>query len=147
MPLDEPQMPKSDDLRQRRRTLRERKPGTRNRDAAEALGVSESELIASNVGDKTIRLQPDWAGLFARLPKLGKVMALTRNETVVHERRGTYAQASFNAHVGLVLGPDIDLRIFLNSWRFIFAVEEESRRGTLRSLQVFDRSGTAVHKI
>src|SRR3954470_3411359 len=147
MPLDEPQSPQSDDLRQRWRALRESKPGTRNRDAAEALGVSEAELIASNLGEKTIRLQPDWPGLFTRLPKLGKVMALTRNETVVHERRGTYAEASFNDHVGLVLGPDIDLRIFLKSWRFIFAVEEESRRGTSRSLQIFDRSGTAVHKI
>ncbi len=147
MPLDEPTIPKPDDLRQRWLALRESKPGIRNRDAAEALAVSEAELIASGLGDKTIRLQPDWPGLFARLPKLGKVMALTRNETVVHERRGTYAEASFNDHVGLVLGPDIDLRIFLKSWRFIFAVEEESRRGTLRSLQVFDRSGTAVHKI
>jgi putative hemin transport protein len=81
------------------------------------------------------------------LPKLGKVMALTRNETVVHERRGTYSEASFNDHVGLVLGPDIDLRIFLKSWRFIFAIEEEGRRGLMKSLQIFDRHGTAVHKI
>lgn len=147
MPLDEPQIPQSGDLRQRWRDLRQAKPGIRNRDAAEALAVSEAELIASGLGEKTIRLQPDWLGLFARLPKLGKVMALTRNETVVHERRGTYSEASFNDHVGLVLGPDIDLRIFLKSWRFLFAVEEESRRGTLRSLQVFDKSGTAVHKI
>jgi putative hemin transport protein len=147
MPLDEPLSPKPDDLRQRWLTLRREKPGIRNRDAAEALGVSEAALIASALGEKTIRLQPDWQGLFARLPTLGKVMALTRNETVVHERRGQYAPASFNDHVGLVLGEDIDLRIFLKSWRFIFAVEEESRRGVLRSLQVFDRTGTALHKI
>jgi putative hemin transport protein len=147
MPLDEPQIPKPDDLRQRWLALRASKPGIRNRDAAETLGVSEAELIAAGLGEKTIRLQSDWPGLFARLPKLGKVMALTRNETVVHERRGTYSEASFNDHVGLVLGPDIDLRIFLKSWRFIFAVEEESRRGPLRSLQMFDRTGTAVHKI
>jgi putative hemin transport protein len=147
MPLDEPAAPKSDDLLQRWLTLRESRPGIRNRDAAEALGVSEAALIAAALGEKTIRLQPDWHGLFARLPKLKKVMALTRNETVVHERRGVYGEASFNDHVGLVLGDDIDLRIFLKSWRFIFAVEEESRRGTLRSLQIFDRHGTAVHKI
>src|SRR6185369_13226078 len=145
MPLDEPTLPKPDDLRQRLLALRASKPGTRNRDAAETLGVSEAELIASGLSEKTIRLQPDWPGLFARLPKLGKVMALTRNETTVHERRGTYAEASFNGHVGLVLGPDIDLRIFLKSWRFMFAVEEESRRGPLKSLQIFDRNGTAVH--
>jgi putative hemin transport protein len=147
MPLDEPQISTPDDLRQRWLDLRQAKPGIRNRDAAMALGVSEAELIASGLGEKTIRLQPDWLGLFARLPKLGKVMALTRNETAVHERRGTYAEASFNDHVGLVLGPDIDLRIFLKSWRCMFAVEEESRRGTLRSLQIFDRNGMAVHKI
>jgi putative hemin transport protein len=147
MPLDEPILPKPDDLRQRLLALRADKPGIRNRDAAEALGVSEAELIASGLGETTIRLQPDWHGLFQRLPKLGKVMALTRNETTVHERRGTYAAASFNDHVGLVLGPDIDLRIFLKSWRFMFAVEEESRRGPLKSLQIFDRNGTAVHKI
>lgn len=147
MPLDEPAAPKPDDLRQRWLALRESKPGIRNRDAAEALGVSEAALIASALGEKTIRLQPDWSGLFERLPKLGKVMALTRNETVVHERRGVYGEASFNDHVGLVLGDDIDLRIFLKSWRFMFAVEEEGRRGTLRSLQIFDRIGTAVHKI
>jgi putative hemin transport protein len=147
MPLDEPTLPKPDDLRQRLLALRAGKPGIRNRDAAETLGVSEAELIASGLGEKTIRLQPDWPGLFARLPRLGKVMALTRNETTVHERRGTYAAASFNDHVGLVLGPDIDLRIFLKSWRFMFAVEEESRRGPLQSLQIFDRNGVAVHKI
>jgi putative hemin transport protein len=147
MPLDEPTLPKSDDLLQRWMALRQAKPGIRNRDAAEALGVSEAELIASGLGEKTIRLQPDWHGLFARLPKLKKVMALTRNETVVHERRGVYGEASFNDHVGLVLGDDIDLRIFLKHWRFMFAVEEESRRGALKSLQIFDQSGTAVHKI
>ncbi len=146
MPLDEPQRPQTE-LRKLWLDLRQTKPGIRNRDAAETLAVSEAELIASSLGEKTVRLEPDWHGLFARLPKLGKVMALTRNETVVHERRGTYSEASFNDHVGLVLGADIDLRIFLKSWRFLFAVEEESRRGILKSLQVFDRNGTAVHKI
>jgi putative hemin transport protein len=147
MPLDEPVTPHCSDLRQRLAGLRAGKPGIRNRDAAEILGVTEAELIAAGLGEKTIRLQPDWPGLFARLPKLGRVMALTRNETTVHERRGTYSQARFDNHVGLVLGPEIDLRIFLKSWRFMFAVEEESRRGILRSLQIFDRRGTAIHKI
>jgi putative hemin transport protein len=147
MPLDEPVSPQSADLLLRWQALRKSTPAIRNRDAAEALGVSEAQLIASGLGEKTIRLQPDWHGLFARLPALGRVMALTRNENVVHERRGAYGEASFHDHVGLVLGEDIDLRIFLKTWRFIFAVEEEGRRGTMRSLQIFDRTGTAVHKI
>jgi len=127
--------------------LRERKPQLRNRDAAEELGVSEAELIACRNDAGNFRLQADWPALFAALPKLGRVMALTRNENAVHERHGTYEPASFNGMVGLVLGPDIDLRIFLKSWKFGFAVGEPSRRGLLRSLQVFDQSGVAVHKI
>ena len=127
--------------------LRESKPGIRARDAAETLGVSEAELVASRVGETTVRLRPDWKALFERLPSLGRVMALTRNENCVHERRGVYSAASFEGHVGLVLGADIDLRIFLSHWTFGFAVEEETKRGLMRSLQVFDASGTAVHKI
>ncbi len=127
--------------------LRDSKPGIRARDAAETLGVSEAELVASRIGETTIRLRPDWKALFEQLPSLGRVMALTRNENCVHERRGVYSAASFEGHVGLVLGADIDLRIFLAHWTFGFAVEEETKRGLMRSLQVFDSSGTAVHKI
>jgi len=134
-------------LAQRWAMLRQTTPQLRNRDAAEELGVSEAELIASRIGEGVLRLRPDWPKLFAELPKLGRVMALTRNENVVHERHGVYAGATFQNHVGLVLGPDIDLRIFLKAWSFGFAVEEQSRRGLLQSLQVFDRQGVAVHKI
>jgi putative hemin transport protein len=135
------------DLAARWNALRESKPGIRARDVAETLGVSEAELVASRTGDNTVRLRPDWKALFERLPALGRVMALTRNENCVHERRGAYSPASFEGHVGLVLGADIDLRIFLSHWSFGFAVEEETKRGLMRSLQVFDAAGTAVHKI
>jgi len=134
------------DLATRWNALKDNKPGIRARDAAEALGVSEAELVASR-SDIAQRLRPDWKALFEGLPSLGKVMALTRNENCVHERRGVYSAASFEGHVGLVLGADIDLRIFLAHWAFGFAVEEETKRGVMRSLQVFDASGTAVHKI
>jgi len=135
------------DLAARWAALREAKPQLRNRDAAAELGVSEAELIASRDDAGIFHLRPDWLALFEALPRLGRVMALTRNENVVHERHGTYEPASFNGMVGLVLGPDIDLRIFLKAWKFGFAVEEQSRRGLLHSLQIFDRSGVAVHKI
>src|ERR1700744_5364361 len=88
-------------------SLRRAKPNLRNRDAAAELGVSEAELIASRQDAGNFRLRPDWRALFTQLPKLGRVMALTRNENVVHERHGTYGEASFQHHVGLVLGPDI----------------------------------------
>jgi putative hemin transport protein len=46
-----------------------------------------------------------------------------------------------------VLGPDIDLRIFLRHWRYGFAVAKATKDGVRNSLQFFDETGTAVHKI
>lgn len=46
-------------------------------------------------------------------------------------------------HVGLIVTPDIDLRLFMNDWQFGFAVNENERL----SLQFFDQHGDAVHKI
>jgi putative hemin transport protein len=47
--------------------------------------------------------------------KLGKVMALTRNEACVHEKKGVYHHSSVNGQTGLVLAGDIDLRIFIST--------------------------------
>jgi len=73
-------------------------------------------------------------------------MALTRNESVVHERKGVYENFSAEGHVGLVLGPDIDLRLFLGQWKLGYAVtpSDPKRRP---SLQFFDAAGDAVHKV
>jgi len=121
--------------------------GVRARDAARSLGVSEAELVASECGEATIRLECDFRELVMQLPRLGRVMALTRNESCVHERVGRFQNVSFDGPVGLVLGPDIDLRIFSSGWRLGYAVEEPSPQGTKRSLQFFDAQGTAIHKI
>jgi putative hemin transport protein len=85
----------------------------------------------------------DFRELLKQVPALGRVMALTRNDSVVHERKGVYRNVSFSGHVGLVLGEDIDLRLFVNQWQFGFAVSENGRR----SLQFFAANGEAVHKI
>ena len=75
-------------------------------------------------------------------------MALTRNEHCVHERKGLYREIGFFGFMGNVVGPDIDLRFFLNHWHFGFAVSEpEKDGGAKRSLQFFDRDGSAVHKV
>jgi putative hemin transport protein len=74
-------------------------------------------------------------------------MALTRNDHAVHERKGHYRNVSARGQMGLVLDEELDLRIFLGHWHIGFAVEEETRDGIRRSLQIFDCDGTAVHKI
>jgi putative hemin transport protein len=135
------------------RLRREKK--ARHRDIAEELGIAEGELIAAHAGlslaDGALlgaeRLQADWPAIIAALEPLGEVMALTRNASCVHEKTGVYRKASHNNHVGLVLGGDIDLRVFYRQWAHGFAVREMGEKEVQRSLQFFDAAGHAVHKI
>jgi len=129
--------------------LRSEQPRLRARDAAERLAVSEAELVASRLGIDTLRLQPDWAQLLPALGDLGYVMALTRNEHCVHERKGYYREVTVTAsgQMGLVVSADIDLRLFLGGWSSVFAIEEQTGKGVQRSIQMFDRQGVAVHKV
>lgn len=127
--------------------LKAERPTLRMRDAAQALGVSEGALVAAGAAGAALRLDGKWRDLIPTLPELGTVMVLTRNESCVHEKVGRFEDVSVGPAHGLVLGPDIDLRIFHNKWRYGWTVESETPRGTLRSLQFFDAHGTAVHKI
>lgn len=129
--------------------LRGEQPGLRARDAAARLGVSEAELTASRLGTDTVRLRPEWATLLPALGELGQIMALTRNEHCVHERKGVYRDVTVmgSGQMGMVLSPDIDLRLFLGGWASVFAVNEATARGPQRSIQIFDRQGVAVHKV
>ena len=75
-------------------------------------------------------------------------MALTRNESAVHEKIGPYEKVVLGPMASMVLGEQIDLRIFPSRWAFGFAVEKASQDGTVRrSLQFFDAQGHAVHKV
>ena len=92
-------------------------PKVRIREAALQLGVSEAELLATGVGQTAVKLKDDFKGLMNELHKLGRVMALTRNEEIVHERKGVYenAQTEMPHGMALFVNPDIDLRIFIIS--------------------------------
>lgn len=135
------------DLRARWLALKESEPGVRPRDAAEKLGVTEAELVAARCGHGVRRLAGPWNDLIRRLPAIGTVMTLTRNESAVHEKTGRFDKISFFGNTGLVLNRDIDLRIFFDCWRSGFAVVEETRSGTRQSLQFFGGDGVAVHKV
>ena len=144
-------------------TQARRQGRARHRDVAAQLGVSEGELIAAHVvafqtspsprpeGLCARRLRSAWPQLVAALESVGEVMALTRNASCVHEKTGVYRQCSASGpagrEMGLVLGSDIDLRVFYNRWTHGFAVDETTDKGVQRSLQFFDATGTAVHKV
>lgn len=135
-------------LRQRYLALQQARP-MRVRDAAQELGVTEVALVAMRTGEDVLRLRADFPGLMARLHELGRVMALTRNAAVVHEKDGQYLQVSQQGQVGMALGEEIDLRLFYKQWQYGFALTECEPGSALvkRSLQFFDRYGDAVHKI
>lgn len=124
-------------------------PKVRIKDAAEKLGVSEGELLATSVGENVVKLRDNFKELLHDLHTLGYVMALTRNDEIVHERKGVYenAQTEMPHGMALFVNPDIDLRIFTKCWHHGFAAEVENPRGTLRSIQIFDQDGTAIHKV
>ncbi|WP_431301655.1 hemin-degrading factor [Sediminicoccus sp. BL-A-41-H5] len=119
--------------------LMREEPRMRIRDAAERLGTTEAALVALQ-GATTLR--PDWSALFAALPALGSIMALTRNAHAVHERHGRFEEVSAGPGHILVTGPDIDLRLFTRRWAHAFAIA-----GERPSIQIFDVDGEAVHKV
>jgi len=123
------------------------RPDRRARDLAAELGVSEGALVAAQVGRGATRLKAHPNDLVPPVSTLGEVMALTRNDSAVHERVGVYDAYHAGDHATMVLGPEIDLRMFPKHWAHAFAVVEEAEAGVKRSLQVFDAAGDAVHKV
>lgn len=138
--------------------------GLRTREAADAIGVTEGEALAAHLFHgqpelpaltvdtplTTWALKSDWLELLKSLEDCGPLMALTRNETTVHEKTGIYTKISGNDHIGLAVGPDIDLRLFPQHWAGGFLVVEPGNATdghAKTSLQFFDARGVAVHKV
>ncbi len=129
------------------RALRLENPKARARDLTHANGLTEAQLVAAHVGHGATAIDAVPDRLIPLVAALGDVMALTRNESCVHERRGVYDDYHPGPHAQMVLGAEIDLRIFPSHWVHGFAVEEEGAEGPKRSIQVFDAAGDAVHKV
>ena len=138
-------------LKVRYQQLKREKPEIRARNAAQELGVSEGSLLAAQVGSGVMRLDDNAQAILKDVLSLNEVMALTRNESCVHERKGLYDNCHFFSHdrksMGLFLNPDIDLRLFMEHWKYCFFAVEPGRGKIRKSLQFFDKSGEAVHKI
>lgn len=130
--------------------LKKENPAIRIRDAAAELGVSEAELLATTIGTYTTRLEGEWTDFLKRLPQLGSVMSLTRNEGCVLEHKGLFQKIDVSGKLpnamATVIGP-IESRVFFGAWKFAFAVKQPMPKGLQQSLQIFDKSGTAITKI
>lgn len=130
--------------------LEETKNGIRIREAAQILGLSEGQLLATTVGTEAKRLKNDWKMLLERLPSLGRIMSLTRNDACVLEHKGAFEKVNVfgkdDHRMATVIGP-IETRVFLKSWYAAFAVHQVKGDRELTSIQVFDHAGDAVTKI
>jgi putative hemin transport protein len=143
-------MQKLTELKQQIVEIKATEPKIRNRNLAQKLGISEAELLTLSLGENVTLLEGDWKKLLKEVHKMGYVMALTRNEHCVHERKGVYDNIIFykGAHnMGVAVNPDIDLRFFMNEWHYGLAVEMARGNTTMYSLQFFDKKGVAIHKI
>ncbi|MEM6633904.1 MAG: ChuX/HutX family heme-like substrate-binding protein [Bacteroidota bacterium] len=141
-----------EDLRKSYERVKLENPKMRNRDVAKAMGISELELLALSIGKHVVLLEGSWKDLLKGVINMGHVMALTRNEHVVHERKGVYDNITFYEgfhNMGVAVNPDIDLRFFMNEWKYGLAVtmERGPKFPTLFSFQFFNSRGEAVHKI
>ncbi|MEM6801002.1 MAG: ChuX/HutX family heme-like substrate-binding protein [Bacteroidota bacterium] len=139
-----------DTLIKQLQALKEAEPKLRNRDLARKLHISEAELLSLSAGENVTRLEGDWKELLKGIKDMGYVMALTRNEHCVHERKGVYDNIEFYGgmhNMGVAVNPDIDLRFFMNEWVYALAVIMERPNGELYSFQFFNKKGEAVHKI
>lgn len=158
-------------LAERWSALRTEQPKLQIRDAARALGASEAQLLATNLGNGVTRLQADGnqpREIMRAALDLGLVQAITRNENGVIETTGTaskFKQAGDKSDqadakqdpekearqrniAGGYLGGAIDLRFHFEKWKYAFAVAQPGRDGKLsRSLQFFDAQGDSVHKL
>ena len=116
------------------RLARADNPKMRERDLAARLGVAEAELVAAHCGDRALRIEPRVNDVLTGLEAVGEVMALTRNESAVHEKIGIYDKVVTGNHNAMVLGAEIDLRIFPKIWAHGFAVEKRDGDEIRRSL-------------
>lgn len=129
--------------------LHKEQPRVRIRDGAKQLGSTEAGVLAAFAGSRVIRLDgPRLRDLWKRMPELGFIMALTRNESCVHERKGIFEEVTMHGpNMGVVVGTDIDLRMFFQPWTHGFAVFEDADAGFKQSFQIFDAQGTAIIKV
>lgn len=134
-------------LAQRWQQLLEEQPKLRIRNAANALGVSELELLLSRE-EGVQPLKSEFGALMSAMDAVGDVMILTRNNQVVHEVTATFNKFTVagKGAMGLAVG-DIDVRVFLNQWAHGYLVTENTGKITRESMQFFSAYGLALHKI
>jgi len=137
----------ADELRQRWEAYKQSNQRPFMYDAARAFGVSEAQILASGCGAHVTRLEAAWPLLLGALERCPEVMALTRNRWAVIEKKGPFTPLSINGAHGLVLGAEIDLRMFITRWKYAYAVHMPDSKAYAGSVQFYCASGESALKV
>lgn len=123
--MTENTMPSPADIR----AFRAENPKMRERDIAAQPGVSRQPSLRpkSAFCHPHRRQRPEASG--ARRRTSAKPLALSRNESAVHEKIGVYENIKTGGQGAIVLGENIDLRIF----EPLFTPSRSPRRTAIRS--------------
>tara|TARA_B100001115_G_C15819194_1_gene407109 strand:- start:467 stop:1417 length:951 start_codon:yes stop_codon:yes gene_type:complete len=120
----------------------------RIRDAASKLGVSEAELLSTEIGDTTSYLSIDnYYEFFKNILKLNKVMFLVRNDFVVHEKIIT--ALSYILKENYIMSKDGNrlIDVNFNNIKYAFFQKKKHKKIELKSFQLFDNNGNSIIKI
>jgi putative hemin transport protein len=116
-------------------------------DVANSEATALERMLSSASGVRAQRLVSDPTALLSRVPELGVVTARTRSRAAVLDSVGSYGPPDIGEHTGIVIGANIDLRIFPSGWKHAYAVTGSSDAGSQRSLQIYDGEGMPAHEI
>lgn len=93
-------------------------------------------------------LEPAWKDLVETFRELGPVRVTTRNRAATISKTGVFEEVSFDkGPVGLVVGDDIDLRLFTQSWEYGWAKSAEATDREFPAIRVVDGHGRSVFSV
>lgn len=106
---------------------------------------AESRRCATETANQDLR--GDWAAFVSELPPLGEVMILTRNEhaTLASLRPYPDIGRTPSGHWGVAL--DRSLSLDFQAWRRVTVLRQDSLAGLVRSFEVRDDLGNALHRV
>lgn len=110
--------------------------------------MSTLERRKTQIGRNATWLRPDWPKLVEAFGDLGDVTLETSNQAVTHIKHGEFEDISFEGPVGLVLGADIDLRLFTHHWKWAVAIHESPNgEATEHGVDVYDKYGRTMLEV
>ena len=122
----------------------------RNYDISREIKISEGELLSLKINSNLKYLDiPDQIQFFNDIKRLKKVMFLTRNDDIVHEKTIIPNKLDIisNENNILLTCESPLLKFNDNLWEYAFSEYKITKNRELRSFQFFDKSGDSVLKI